>query len=354
LEGLDTPEGVDMSEVPALTDYDRLMAIHALYYFSPDEICRIVNAYNVPIVAIFHQFQGENGSLNAGELNFAKRYDEVRHVRMVDQLNVKGGVEYSHLDNSWIFEAQIWAHTASTFAEIPDAHGKATGEVSREVHKSAQCMSWDLCEMTDGTWKGTFYPIPATCYNMELANGKKVTSGNAAIFKKGDVVQTRKKKSKAVKANKVIEVTFGNKPPVVYNVPPQAYTLFEEARVRMSNTPRTPARFRDHNNWVKREIKGVMSKPGNTVVADDISDIVHGSFWCDLADDMSATSADGLEKFAASIRSDKVYMSGDAGMITNTFDMVLEAVQIGLSSKSARDGAHKGLSLARAFFKVKL
>jgi len=343
---LRTLEGGDVAipDAPTLTDYDEIISSHSLYNNTPDETCRLVNLAKVPITAIMHKFSGPEGTLNMGELAYSKY--ELKGRKMVRQVTIGSDIDYCHPDNSWIFESTIWAHSSSDSAEM------IPGE--KRMHTDSKCMSWDIQRAGRDTWKITFYAIPASCYNAELDAGKKTTLGcvvavPAATTKKSS---KNKKKSAAIKENGEVEVAFGRNH-VLFEVPECAAEDFELARVKISNTPRTPSRFRDHNNWCKMTVKAILADKTKDFTADHISDFVHGSFWCDYVEDINTATADGLQKFHDSIKGDKVYTSGECGSITTSFDMILEAITVGLAAKNSKEAATKGIQLARSFFKIK-
>jgi hypothetical protein len=334
LEGLD-----DVVDCPRLEDFDEVVACHSLYYYTPDNICSLVNKSGKPLTAIMHKFEPgrKAGTFCDGELSW-ERFDQDGE-RRIAQTTVRTGIRYTHYDNQWVNESTIWAHSGSELAEM--------GERKR-LGRDGKAMAWDIREFNDETMSVMFYPIPAACYNMAVDQGERCTTGTASA----PIPQGAKKKSAAVKATGVAEVVIGTKT-IKYEIPALANKVFEDGRVRMADKPRTPSQFRDHSAWVKREIKGPMKSSGGLITADCVSDVTHASFWMDLASDMRNADAESWSKFAASVRSDKLYSSGHTGMVSGTFDFILETAHTALSSKNGKEALCKGISSFRLLSKLK-
>lgn len=289
-----------------LSKFDALMSIHTLYYYSKDEIMRLMNRCNRDAVmhGICHRFNGESGSFNDGEQTWTKF--KVGGQTWVRQVNKLTGKTYEHPDNSWMFETTSYGNNGSGLV-------------------------WDMNLVFPDTYR---FKIKSCRYDI-------VPPSNRADFvmpeANRDEPPTYTQPPERLETNStawlqryetcVIEQAEGKW--IEMPMPSRLHPLFNEARRRLDTKPRTMEQFASHSALLETKIKRFEKESRTTVTVEEATALKVGAFWCDAKDSLHRD----LELFAThwqeSRLGDGLYKYGHHGAERAVASALLDAVATG-------------------------
>jgi hypothetical protein len=311
----------------SIRDYDEVIAIHSLYHFTPNDLCRTVNMLKpgATLTAVMHKYDNKQneGYINGGEQHW-HRY-ELNGMKRIRQDNVDTNEHYAHLDNGWVFEANIWRHT-----DDEEAAGRAAN--------GSRCMAWTINKLCDDTYVVTFVPIPAVTFNYELDVGSSYTHGPYSTARTPGSGKT----DRHLEGSGEITWSLAGHVQTVALAQPTR-RLFGDMRMAASMTERTPTRFKDHIARTKREYRKLRTKHPE-LEANAVGDVATASFWIDAELDISRMDFAQLDKMRTALTGD-AFLSHGTGLSHNMAHGFLELVQVTLDSSSLKKGAANGVRL---------
>jgi hypothetical protein len=311
---------------PALQEYDEVIAVHSMYHFTPNDICRTVNMMKdgAMLTAVMHKYDpaSHDGHINEGE-QYWERY-ELGGMKRIRQDNKDTGEAYAHVDNGWVFEANIWRHNEDLSDEGLAANG-------------SRCMTWTINKLCDDTYSVTFVKIPAVSYNYEYSIGSRRTDGpylqsNPLPSKTGAAVEA---------TGEVVWTIAGHQ--TRFALPKPARKLFSDMRMACSMVERTPGRFKDHVARTKREYRKLRLKD-ETLEASALGDIACASFWIDAEHDVGRMQFAQLDRMRTAMDG-QALMANGMGLSHGIARGFLEVVQVALDATSVKKGAAGGVRL---------
>jgi hypothetical protein len=311
----------------ALNEYDEVIAVHSMYHFTPNDMCRTVNMMKdgAMLTVVMHKYDpaSHDGTINCGEQTW-ERYEQ-SGMKRIRQDNVDTHEHYAHLDNGWVFESNIWRH-----AEDEQSDGRAAN--------GSRCMAWTINKLCDDTYVVTFVKMPSVTYNYELEVGSRITAGPEL---RAQTAHTSKSDKTTESTGVVTWHIAGHQQS--FALPKPARKLFGDMRMAMSMVERTPSRFKDHVARTKREYRKLREKHDG-LESNCLGDIAAASFWIDAELDISRMTHAQLDKMRVAMAGDALSHNG-VGLSHGVARSILEVLQITLDATTFRKGAASGVRL---------
>jgi len=293
------------------------LSIHTIYYFDKTEIVRLLAAYQCPLHAAQHRFQGASGSLNDGEQTWVKR--ERASTTEIFQTNVTTGAVYDHPDNSFWFE-----HDSMT----SDEDGVA----------------WDANLLCDETYIFLIVHCPRVQCEMstKCLTHKGVIKGQHVDRNPSRMAQTQDQ----IALENEVRVTLcgvDTKAPIeTHHV-----AFFGKMRKTAIGKKRTSLQLADHITRCKIAAAS-MEKSGFEIDAQQLDDIANMSFMIDYSDQLGADAIMFGNNFAGVITSDSLYSSTGTCVLRRTgnilMKMVIAAVDASTPTKMLVSSARAGIA----------
>jgi len=281
---------------------DVITSVHTLYYYSRSEILKLLKrgSRNLLMEAVVHKFGGNNaaqGELNNGEQTWTRKFESDGRIT-IQQPNVETGQNYSHPDNSWLFNGSEW-------------------------REGEWVLGWDINKFTDEcyfvtlkAWHSPMGPVSyvkcAGCGNDKPVLEALVTPPDTPQLDAVRPALTVTNSAEWLSRYSTAVVKTGDRY-LEFTIAQHLHSVFTNARSRLLNKPRTMEAYKSHSSLIQVQVKRLDTSRGLTTSYEEVADLTRASFWMDLDDQLHLDTDLFNDHWKDSRVSEKLYLYGHHG-----------------------------------------
>jgi len=308
-----------------LSQIDRLLSIHTLYYYDHAEVARaLAGTAGHTLEAIIHRHEGDCGTLNKGELKWVKEEKADGRVT-VKQTNARTGESYIHPCTESYFKKTFWTPHLTQNGELDTLAALTAGE-------RLDSLAWTINAVCEDTYRLTIVAVPAKVAAMDVQ----------AHFDSEPTTSKPNTKRNIMVTGKVSYRLYGEEREVTLR--DHHLRIYDSCRTRMINKTRDEQSFKSHAVFVARECHGVAKTVEMT--SEEVRDIALASFWVDYEVDVANASA-GTFWSRAFAKQQNLILKGDRVDFHRGFTTLIDAAIIALGAKDKKEMCIKMMQLSK-------